>query len=100
MQYTLRSGSEETVSALAESLTFDDQSRFSEMIEKMAGSGGKNFVLDLSNLKSIDSGGLGMFLIANDQIKEGGGALTLRNAQGYVKKVIDVAGIGQFLTVE
>jgi len=57
-------------------------------------------VIDLSNTTFIDSTGLSVLLRAHQQLGGTLDALTLRGPSTAARKVLDVSGISQLLTIE
>jgi HptB-dependent secretion and biofilm anti anti-sigma factor len=85
---------------LADRLSFADHPTFRTLLEDIERATPSTCVLDLSELQSIDSAGLGMFLIALDGAKKGGWSLTLRNAQGHVKSLLQLGRFDKLLQLE
>lgn len=48
-------------------------------------------VLDLEGLEYLDSAALGILLVMLDRAKQHGKALSIRNAKGVVREILDVA---------
>jgi len=86
--------------SLSDRLSFADHGMFRKLLEDYAALEAKTFVLELSGLKSIDSAGLGMFMIALDVARKKGGALTLRGAQGHVKSLLLLGRFDKLLKIE
>lgn len=61
--------------------------------------GVKNIILDLENLKFIDSSGLSAILIANRLCQTADGNLVLTNANDYVVKLLKISQLENILTV-
>jgi anti-sigma B factor antagonist len=57
-------------------------------------------VLDLTALEFLDSTGLGVLISANRSLAETGGTLRVRDPQPQVRRVLDITGLGEWLTVE
>jgi stage II sporulation protein AA (anti-sigma F factor antagonist) len=57
-------------------------------------------VLDLTALEFLDSTGLGVLIRANRDLREAGGALRVRSPQPQVRRVLDITGAGEWLSVE
>ena len=81
-------------------LSFADHTSFRETLDLMVESGKKEFIVDLSCLQSIDSAGLGMFMLARSEAKKGNWSLVLRSPQGQVKKMLELAKFGDMITIE
>jgi HptB-dependent secretion and biofilm anti anti-sigma factor len=74
-------------------LTAYNHSIFRQVLSDISSSsnGCKKAVLDVEKVEFIDSGGLGMLLLARDDLKKKEIALQLRHPQGNVKKILQVA---------
>jgi anti-anti-sigma factor len=57
-------------------------------------------VLDLAALEFLDSTGLGVLIRANRNLEETGGTLRVRDPQPQVRRVLDITGLGEWLTIE
>ena len=85
---------------LSERMTFSDNGSFRSLLDDIVKAGAKKCVFDLSGLASIDSAGLGMFVIALDQGKKQGWTLALRSPKGQVKTLLELAKFDKLLTIE
>lgn len=81
-------------------LTFNDHAKLRALIREMLQNQQKRQVLDLSGLEFVDSAGIGMLLIAREEMANMEKTLVLRAAQGQVKRVITVAQLGKIVTLE
>ena len=90
MNYKINTASDEMQIELNGRLTFADYASFKELTELFIEHNPKNCLLNLSNLEFIDSAGLGMLLIARDKMRMREGDVTLKGAQGQVKKMLDL----------
>lgn len=88
------------VAAFSDELSFADHGSFRDTLDKMIESGKKTFVIELSRLVSVDSAGLGMFLIASEEAKKGNWSLVLRSPQGQVKRMLDLAKFDEMVAIE
>ena len=61
--------------------------------------GVQNIILDLSNLKFVDSSGLSAILIGDRLCKQNEGNLVLCNANEYVMKLLRISQLDNILTV-
>lgn len=55
--------------------------------------------IDLAEVNYLDSSALGMLLMLRDKAKGAGKAVSLANAQGAVKQVLDIANFGKLFTI-
>ncbi len=84
---------------LSDRLTFADHQAFREMIQQVTTTGAKEFVLELSELVSIDSAGLGMFVIAMESGSKNGWSLTLKAPRPSVKQLLLLAKFDKLVTL-
>ncbi|MEI2385243.1 STAS domain-containing protein [Breoghania sp. JC706] len=81
-------------------LVFSDHGEFRHLLNQITAARVKACVIDLAELQSIDSSGLGMFMVALETGKEHGWSLTLRSPRGHVKALIELGKFDRLLTVE
>lgn len=85
---------------LSDRLSFSDNSAFRKLLNDMLASKARRWIIDLSALVSVDSAGLGMFIIAQDAAKKAGLPLTLRSPSGHVKNLIQLSKMDKLISVE
>lgn len=71
--------------------TFNDSHEFRVILQALNEPGIEEVVVDLSRVEFIDSAGLGMLMLANDESKKKNKALYLRGMDGQVKRIFDLA---------
>lgn len=71
------------------------KSEFVTMFE----SGTLNLILNLHDVKYVDSSGLSAILVANRMAKEKNGCLVLIGVQDHVMKLISISKLDQVLTI-
>ena len=91
MKYRLQTASDSFEAVLSEKITFSDLEGFREIIRKMQEASAPENVMDLSGVEFIDSAGLGMLLLAKDEVGKISSRLVLKEPQGQVKRMFDVA---------
>lgn len=79
------------------SLSFRDKDAFSPILRAANGPSGQVVTVDLSALESVDSFGIGLFLLANEQAAAAGVHLHLANPRGNVARVFDLANLDAVL---
>lgn len=57
----------------------------------------RKIILDLSGIKYVDSGGVGIIAVAGGKMKKEGGRLVLAGATGTVQEVLKFTRVGEFL---
>ena len=67
----------------------------SQAIEAIVANRPTRVVVDLSDLRFIDSSGLSLFLILADQVAE----VEIRNPSAIIRKVIDVTGLSSIFVI-
>ncbi|CAK0758560.1 HptB-dependent secretion and biofilm anti anti-sigma factor [uncultured Gammaproteobacteria bacterium] len=100
MDYSLDIKDQEAVVRLSGRLTFNDHAKLRALIKEMIGNDAKCQVLDLSSLEFVDSAGIGMLLIAREELEGQNKKFLLRRAAGQVKRVLTVAQLGKLITIE
>ncbi len=68
-------------------LTFNDHALARAMVGEIVAAGAAQVVIDVSALTFIDSPGVGMLLIAQEELRRVGARATLVGAQGMVQRV-------------
>lgn len=100
MEYAIDIREQEAVVRLRGRLTFNDHAKLRALIQEMLQNKAKRQVLDLSNLEFVDSAGIGMLLIAREEMTNIDKQFVLRGAQGQVKRVLSVAQLGKIISIE
>jgi anti-anti-sigma factor len=54
-------------------------------------------VLDFTDVRLIDSAGIGVLLSANRRVRSAGGELIVANASEHVRRVFELTGVGRSL---
>jgi anti-anti-sigma factor len=74
---------------------------FRDRLGELVGSvGGGRVILDLSELRFIDSRGVRALLQLHQQAEAGGGTLTLFRPNPHLRKVFDLLGVGAIFSIE
>ena len=84
---------------LSDRMEFSDHTMFRTLLDDVCSSGAKKCVFDLSDLNSIDSSGLGMFMVAHDTAKTSGWSLCLKAPRGHVKTLLELGKFDRILEV-
>ena len=100
MDYGIDVKEQEAVVQLKGRLTFNDHAKLRALIREMLQNKAKRQVLDLSGLESVDSAGIGMLLIAREEMANVDKQLVLRAATGQVKRVLTVAQLNKIVAIE
>ena len=100
MDYAIEIKDQEAQVRLSGRLTFNDHAKLRALIKEMSQNGAKRQVLDLGSLEFVDSAGIGMLLIAREELSNLDKQFILRKAAGQVKRVLTVAQLGKLITIE
>ncbi len=65
-----------------------DSQEFNTLIHKLLDEGKKNLIVDLSDVKFMNSSGLGMLISGFTTMKNGGGVLKLANATDKINSLL------------
>lgn len=100
MEYGSEQRDQDEVIRLRGRLTFNDHAKLRALIGEMKQNKARRQTLDLSSLEFVDSAGIGMLLIAREEMAAADKTLVLRGAVGQVKRVLTVAQIGKLIPIE
>jgi anti-anti-sigma factor len=78
-------------------LSFSDHQAFRILLQDIEKAKAKSCVFDLGQLTSVDSSGLGMFIIAAEAAKAGNWHLSLKGANGQVAQLLLLAKFDKLL---
>jgi anti-sigma B factor antagonist len=65
-----------------------EAAEFSDQLKKLLAEGKKNIVIDLSDVKFMNSSGLGMLISGLTTVKNGGGLLKLANVTDKIQSLL------------
>lgn len=88
------------VSYLHGHLTFETYPTMRTALDSLLRHRTDRHVLDVSALTHIDSAGLGMLLIAHNEMQRANRTLVLRAACGQVRRVLEVTRMKRIMTIE
>jgi anti-anti-sigma factor len=80
--------------------TFADHAAFRDVAGRLLQTKDETVIINLSQLQFIDSAGLGMLLIARDEVGKSNRKLVLAQPQGQVKRMFAVTKFDQLFTIE
>jgi HptB-dependent secretion and biofilm anti anti-sigma factor len=100
MDYRIEQNDIEARISLTGRLTFNDHGKVRTMIQEMVQSRANRQIFVINGLEFVDSSGLGMILVAREEVTQLEKKLILRGAQGQVKRVLTVAQLGKVIDIE
>ncbi|MBI2239848.1 MAG: STAS domain-containing protein [Magnetospirillum gryphiswaldense] len=86
--------------SLKGTMSFRDKDNFNPILEALADKAGLNVVVDLAGLDHVDSFGIGLFLLANEQAAGGNRLFRLVNPHGSVARVFELANLDAVLNLQ
>jgi anti-anti-sigma factor len=89
-----------SIVAMSGDFTFTDHAAFLKIMNRLFVAKAEPIVIDLSQLEFIDSAGLGMLLIARDEVGKSSHKLTLRAPKGQVKRMFSVTRFETLFEIE
>lgn len=95
MQYRVARDGRAITVALNGQLDLDANEKFAAMLRDLEGIGTAQVVFDLSGLTHMDSVGLGLLYIAQEELDRGGNRLALSMPSGPVKRLLELTESGQ-----
>lgn len=84
---------------LSGTLTMDDHVEFRSLLSDVSRRQPKHCAVDLSELDSIDSAGIGMLLIASEEAKKSSWTFSIDNPVGHVRRVLELADLAKIVTI-
>jgi stage II sporulation protein AA (anti-sigma F factor antagonist) len=100
MEYQTRNTPEGVEVRISGRLEFSDHNRLCDIIAVLAETQAGDFIVELSGLEFIDSAGLGMLFILQEEADRKELRLVVRNPQGDVRRSIDLARISEIVCIE
>jgi HptB-dependent secretion and biofilm anti anti-sigma factor len=100
MKVETRKNDREMRIKLQDRMSFSDHGLFREVLANISKVSPSACIFDMSELASIDSAGLGMLMIAHEQAKKAGWALSIEAPQGHVRQLLQLACFDKILTIK
>lgn len=88
MQYTTSEKGDRLGVKVSGAINFKTANTFKKAIDEFKASGAKSMDVDVSDVDIIDSTGLGLFVLAYDEVKLKGGEITIGGAKGMVLNLL------------
>ncbi len=80
-------------------LTFEDHEAFNPVVREIENGPDPNVIMNLQELKMVDSAGIGLLLLASDRAKKKGKTLKVSNLTGHVAVVAELFKFDQLVDV-
>ncbi|MDR3565939.1 MAG: STAS domain-containing protein [Negativicutes bacterium] len=77
----------------------EEAAKFREDMLELIKKGAKQFELDMSQLKYIDSSGLGVLVALHKRAREHGGQVTIKGVNGSVKQLFELTRLTKVFTI-
>ncbi len=95
MQYMTHFDKGVFTATLSESFTFNDNGGFRQILQEIDTHSVSDIILDIAGVDFVDSAALGMLLLLRDVGQKKRATITLKGAQGQVRKMFDISKFGQ-----
>jgi Anti-anti-sigma regulatory factor (antagonist of anti-sigma factor) len=99
MDFRVRVSPESVEVLLTGRLEFTDHDSLPDIVQLLDDPGGPRMVLDMSGLDFIDSAGLGMLLILQDEAEQRNIKLIVQGAHGDVQRSIELARLNEIISI-
>ncbi|KAA0677512.1 STAS domain-containing protein [Roseomonas genomospecies 6] len=99
MNFQVRRSPETIEVLLSGRLEFTDHDSLPDIVDLLNGDA-RRFILDMEALDFIDSAGLGMLLILQEEAEQRNIKMIVRKLRGDVRRSFDLARIGEIVTIE
>lgn len=99
MLYTIKPNADGINVAMTGQFTFVDNSAFKKIIDQVERQHPQSVIMDFAEVDFIDSAGLGMLLLLRDLCLNKNISLSLKSAQGQVKKIFGISRFDQLFTM-
>lgn len=100
MQYNIQESDSCKEIFLQGRLTFSDNLLFRKVVDDLKEYNGSKCIFDLSDLEFIDSAGLGMLMLLKDATSDKPFNVSLRGADGQVRRMLEIAKFDALLPFE
>jgi anti-sigma B factor antagonist len=95
----LKTEGSKAIIELVGDLDFHTARRLREKLLESHAEGANEVVLDMADLEFIDSSGLSVLVAGLKRLRDSGGDLTLRSVPDQTRRVLEVSGLSQVLSI-
>ncbi len=99
VEYAIRAEEDKAVVDLKGDLMFTDHPTVTSMLNELARRAVPQWHFNLAELRTIDSAGIGMMLIAKNESEKASAQLQLHEPNDAVRKVLDLTRIGDMIPI-
>ena len=85
---------------MSERLTFEDHDNFRDILKNIKDATQSHCAMDLSQLKAVDSAGLGMLMIAFETAEKNNLDFSLVSPNGQVKRLLEISEFDKVMTIK
>lgn len=100
MEYSIDQQQESVIVKLQGEFLAKYPSSFRKLLDTIMNIEASQYIFDIENVSFIDSGGLGMLLLAQDTLHSKNRTLIIRHPKNDVKKTLLLANFEKILTIE
>jgi len=99
MQITERPVPNGVVLEITGDLTFTNQEQFTAAVEAVRQKGCRYLILNMADVRFVDSSGLGMLALVSQNFKLNQGKVSMLKPQCYVREIMNLANIPKLIPV-
>lgn len=99
MQITERSVSNAVVLDLSGDLTYAHREIFKSRVEALRQKGCRHVILNMADVRFVDSSGLGLLALVSQNFKLAQGRISLLRPQSYVREILGLANIPKLIPI-
>jgi len=99
MKITERAVPQGTILDVEGDLTYANQTVFKEAVEKAKQAGCRHLIVNLEQVRFVDSAGLGLLVLAAQSLKRLESQVSLLKPQSYVREIMSLANIPKLIPI-
>ncbi len=99
MQIAERYAPNATILDLAGDLTYANRAAFKAAVERVKNAGCRHLILNMEQVRFIDSSGLGLLALISQNFKLGQAKVSMLKPQHYVREIMSLANIPKMIAV-
>ena len=100
MKYRVDNASGEARVHISGALSFKDHQEFRQMVDEVMAMKPGKVAVDMAELASVDSAGLGLLVILNSRMKQAGATFKLCRANEAVARLLSIVQFEKLCTIE
>jgi len=99
MQDSISTSNGSVTITIADKLTFEDHDNFRSLLKVIESEENNSCTINLKDLNTIDSAGLGMLMIAFEAAEKTGTSFQIHQPDGQVKRLLEISEFDKVMTI-